>query len=92
MLFNLTFSNLEIFEKFQKSHSRNFDQIPEVLIKFPKFWSNSRNSDQIPEIFPEIDVRSFLPNFTEFPVRTEFTEFPVIPTEFNNLVCVHFWL
>jgi len=55
-------------------------------MKFPKFWSNSRNYDQIPEIFPEIDVRSFLPNFTEFPVGTEFIEFPVIPTEFNNLV------
>ena len=82
---NLTFSNLENFKNFQKSNSRNFDQIPEIMIKFPKLWSNSRNFDQIPEIFPGIDVRSFLPNFTEFPVGTEFTEFPVIPTEFNNL-------
>jgi len=34
---NLTFSNLENFKKIQNSNSRNFDQIPEILIKFPKF-------------------------------------------------------
>ena len=39
------------FREIRKLNSRNYGQIPEILIKFPKFWTNSRNFGRIPELF-----------------------------------------